>query len=283
MVDLASWSTRTPSNLVRLVFVALLSVGLMMLDHQGRHLDKIRSILSIALYPLQAVATVPTRTGAWLIEFFRGDRAMREDYEKLRADRPLLLAKLQKYEALEAENNHFRRLLNAAERVSERALVAELLEVGPEPFTRKIVITKGAQHGVYLGQPVIDASGIMGQVTEVDPYTSRVTLITDPGHAIPVQVNRSGLRAMVFGTGQDALAVRYLTALADIQSGDLLVSSGIGGGFPAGYPVARVSRIDNDPNEAFLAVDAEPVARIDHNKEVLLIWPDSAAKPQAKK
>lgn len=283
MVDLASWSTRTPSNLVRLVFVALLSVGLMMLDHQGRHLDKIRSILSIALYPLQAVATVPTRTGAWLIEFFRGDRAMREDYEKLRADRPLLLAKLQRYEALEAENNHFRRLLNAAERVSERALVAELLEVGPEPFTRKIVITKGAHHGVYLGQPVIDASGIMGQVTEVDPYTSRVTLITDPSHAIPVQVNRSGLRAMVFGTGQDALAVRYLTALADIQSGDLLVSSGIGGGFPAGYPVARVSRIDNDPNEAFLAVDAEPVARIDHNKEVLLIWPDSAAKPQAKK
>lgn len=283
MVDITSWSTRTPSNLVRLVFVALLSVGLMMLDHQGRHLGKIRSVLSIALYPFQAVATVPTRTGAWLIEFFRGDRAMREDYEKLRADRPLLLAKLQKYQALEAENDHFRKLLNAAERVSERALVAELLEVGPEPFTRKIVIAKGEHHGVYLGQPVIDAFGIMGQVTEVDPYTSRVTLITDPSHAIPVQVNRSGLRAMVFGAGQDAVAVRYLTATADIQAGDLLVSSGIGGGFPAGYPVARVSRINNDPNEAFLAIDAEPVARLGHNKEVLLIWPGSAAKPQAKK
>lgn len=283
MVDFASWPTRTPSNLVRLVFVALLSVGLMMLDHQGQHLGKIRSVLSIALYPFQAVATVPTRAGAWLVEFFRGDSAMREDYKQLRADRPLLLAKLQKYEALEAENNHFRRLLNAAERVSERALVAELLEVGTEPFTRKIVITKGEHHGVYPGQPVIDAFGIMGQVTEVDPYTSRVTLITDPSHAIPVQVNRSGLRAMVFGTGQDTVAVRYLTALADIQAGDLLVSSGIGGGFPAGYPVARVSRINNDPNEAFLAVDAEPVAQLGHNKEVLLIWPGSGVKPQAKK
>lgn len=283
MVDFARWSTRTPSNLVRFVFVVLLSVGLMMLDHQGRHLGRIRSVLSIALYPFQAVATVPTRTGAWLIEFFRSDRAMREDYEKLRTERPLLLANLQKYEALEAENNHFRRLLNAAERVSERALVAELLEVGPEPFTRKIVITKGERHGVYLGQPVIDAFGIMGQVTEVDPYTSRVTLITDPSHAIPVQINRSGLRAMVFGTGQDAVAVRYLTAHADIQAGDLLVSSGIGGRFPAGYPVARVSRINNDPNEAFLAVEAEPVAQLGHNKEVLLIWPGSAAKPQAKK
>jgi rod shape-determining protein MreC len=283
MADFASWSTRAPSNLVRLILFALLSVGLMMLDHRGQHLDKIRSGLNVALYPLQAVASVPTRTGAWLIEFFRGDQALREEHGMLRAEYPLLLAKLQKYEAIETENAHLRKLLSAAARVAERALAAELLEVGPEPFTRKLVIAKGGRHDVFLGQPVIDAFGIMGQITEVNLHTSRVTLITDPSHAIPVQVNRSGLRAMVFGTGQDTVAVRYLTALADIQEGDLLVSSGIGGGFPAGYPVARVSRIGSDPNEAFLKVEAKPVAQLGHNKEALLIWPGDAARGQAKK
>jgi len=283
MADFAGWSTRTPSNLARLVFLALLSVGLMMLDHHGRHLDTIRAGLNLALYPLQAIATVPTRTGAWLIELFRGDRGLREEYETLRAEYPPLLAKLQRYEALEAENAQFRKLLGAAARVTERALVAELLEVGPEPYTRKLVIAKGSQHGVFQGQPVLDAFGVMGQITEANLYTSRVTLITDASHAIPVQVNRSGLRATVFGIGQDTVAVRYLTALADIQEGDLLVSSGLGGGFPAGYPVARVSRIGSDPNEAFLEVEAKPVAQLGHNKEVLLIWPGGVAPGQTKK
>ncbi len=283
MVDLASWSTRTPSTLVRLVFFALLSVGLMMLDHNGRHLDTIRAGLNLALYPIQAVAAIPARTGAWLTELFRSDRALREEHEALRTEYPQLLARLQKYEAIEADNAQLRKLLSASARVSERALAAELLEVGSEPYTRKLLIAKGSQHGVFLGQPVIDAFGIMGQITEVNLYTSRITLITDPSHAIPVQVNRGGLRAMVFGTGRDMVAVRYLTALADIQEGDLLVSSGIGGGFPAGYPVARVFSIGSDPNEAFLEIEAKPVAQLNHNKEVLLIWPGESARGQAKK
>ena len=283
MLDLASWSTRTPSKLVRLIFFVLLSVGLMMLDHNGRHLDKIRTGLNLALYPIQAVAAIPVRAGAWLAELFRSDRVLREEYERLRAEYPLLLAKLQKYEAIEAENAQLLKLLNASERVAERALAAELLEVGPEPYTRKLLIAKGSQHGVFLGQPVIDAYGIVGQITEVNLYTGRVTLITDPSHALPVQVNRSGLRAMVFGTGRDMVAVRYLTTLADIQEGDLLVSSGIGGGFPAGYPVARVFRIGSDPNEAFLEIEAKPVAQLNHNKEVLLIWPGESARRRTKK
>jgi rod shape-determining protein MreC len=283
MVDLTGWSTRTPSKLVRLIFFALMSVVLMMLDHNGRHLDKIRAGLSLALYPIQAVAAVPARAGIWLAELFRSDRVLREEYERLRAEYPLLLAKLQKYEAIEADNAQLRQLLSASERVAERALTAELLEVGSEPYTRKLLIAKGGQHGVFLGQPVIDAFGIMGQITEVNLYTSRVTLITDPSHAIPVQVNRSGLRAMVFGTGRDMVAVRYLTAAADVQEGDLLVSSGIGGGFPAGYPVARVFRIGSDPNEAFLEIEAKPVAQLNHNREVLLIWPGESTLGRAKK
>ena len=283
MLDLASWSTHTPSKLVRLIFFVLLSVGLMMLDHNGRHIDKIRAGLNLALYPLQAVAAVPARAGAWLIELFRSDRVLREEFERLRAEYPLLLAKLQKYEALEAENAQLLKLLGASERVAERVLAAELLEIGSEPKTRKLLIAKGSQHGVFLGQPVIDAYGIMGQITEVNLYTSRVTLITDPSHSIPVQVKRGGLRAIVFGTGGDMVAVRFLTTLADIQEGDLLVSSGIGGGFPAGYPVARVFRIGSDPNEASLEVEAKPVAQLSHNKEVLLIWPGESAHKRTKK
>ncbi|OGI49715.1 MAG: rod shape-determining protein MreC, partial [Candidatus Muproteobacteria bacterium RIFCSPHIGHO2_01_60_12] len=150
---------------------------------------------------------------------------------------------------------------------------AELVEVSSEPFTRKVVVAKGSQDGVYVGQSVIDAHGVMGQVTQVAGHVSRVTLITDAGHAIPVLNNRSGLRALVFGTGNpDTVKVPYLTANADIKEGDLLVSSGMGGTFPPGYPVARVVKIVNDPNEAFLAITAKPAAQLNHGKQVLLIW-----------
>jgi rod shape-determining protein MreC len=177
-------------------------------------------------------------------------------------------------EALEAENKRLRDLLGSAARVADRAVVAELVEVSLEPFTRKIVVAKGSRDSVYLGQPVIDAYGIIGQVTEVGPYASKATLITDPGHAIPVLVNRNGLRTIVFGTGApDRVNVPYLTATADIREGDLLVSSGMGGRFPPGYPVAQVTAVVKDPNEAFLKISAKPMARLNYGKEVLLIWP----------
>ena len=156
---------------------------------------------------------------------------------------------------------------------ADKALAAELIEVSSEPFTRKVVIAKGSRDGGYVGQPVIDAHGIMGQVTQVADDFSRVTLITDAGHAIPVLDNRSGLRTIVFGTGDpDILKVPYLTASADIKQGDLLVSSGMGGTFPPGYPVAHVVKIANDPNEPFLTIGVKPAALLNHGKQVLLIW-----------
>ncbi len=278
MLSSSGWSVRAPSNLTRFVLFTVLSVALMVIDHRGQHLQKIRAGLSILFYPIEVVATLPARTGEWIMDFVGGNRALREKYEKLAAEQPLLEAKLQRYDALEAENTHLRELLGSAALVADRAVVAELLQVSEEPFTRKIVIGKGSRDGVYDGQPIIDAYGIMGQVTEVEPLQSRATLITDPGHAIPVEDNRNGLRAIVFGTGdQDSVAVRYLTASADIKEGDLLISSGIGGTFPFGYPVARVTHIVNDPNEAFLGIRARPIAHLGHNKEVLLIWPSKAA------
>jgi rod shape-determining protein MreC len=280
MLQVSGWQIRSPSNLTRFVLLALLSVSLMLLDARGHHLQKIRDGLTVLFRPIQIVAAIPVRVGGAVIDFIRGDESLRREVARLRSEQPILLARLQKFEAIEAENAHLRELLGTSALVADRAVVAELLEVASEPYRHAIVIAKGAKDGLYLGQPVIDTYGIRGQVSEVGILQSTAILITDPSHAIPVQVNRNGLRAIAFGTGSaDSVSIRYLTASADIKEGDLLVSSGIGGGFPFGYPVAKVGKIVIDPNESFLDISATPVARLSHNKEVLLIWPAKSSMP----
>ena len=285
MLLISGWQIRAPSNLTRFVLLALLSVSLMLLDARGHHLQKIRSGLTVIFRPIQVIAAIPVRVGSAVIDFIHGDETLRAEAERLRSEQPILLARLQKFEAIEAENAHLRQLLGTSALVAERAVAAELLEVASEPFRRTVVIAKGEKDGLYLGQPVIDAYGIRGQVSEVGVLQSTAILITDPGHAIPVQVNRNGLRAIAFGTGApDTVSIRYLTASSDIKPDDLLVSSGIGGGFPFGYPVAKVKKIVNDPNESFLDITATPVAQLSHNREVLLIWPTKSMLPaEAKK
>jgi rod shape-determining protein MreC len=283
MLQIAGIRIRAPSNLTRFVLLALLAVALMLLDARGHHLQRIRAGLTVLFTPIQLLAAVPVRAGGAVVDFFRGDTALREELERLRREQPLLLARLERFEALAAENVHLRALLGTSALVADKAVAAELLEVASEPFRRTIVIAKGAKDGLYVGQPVIDAFGIRGQVTEVGVYQSRAILITDPDHALPVQVSRNGLRAIAFGTGDaDTVSVRYLTASADIREGDLLVSSGLGGGFPFGYPVARITKIVNNPNESFLDITATPVAQLGHHKEVLLIWPAKSAPPTAR-
>ena len=274
MISVFGREIRVPSHLARLVFFGFLSLTLMVQDHRGQHLEKIRAGLSVLAYPVLLVAALPGRVGGAILGWFVSEATLRENNEQLRAERQLLLVQLQQYEALEQENQRLRGMLGSAARVADRALAADVLEANPEPFTRKIIVSKGARDGVFVGQPVIDAHGIMGQVTQVASDHARATLLTDPGHAIPVLVVRSGLRAMVLGTGdQDRLRLPYLTAAANIREGDLLVSSGMGGTFPAGYPVAQVTRIVNDPNESFLAITAKPAAKIGHGTQALLIWP----------
>lgn len=277
MITVFGKPLRGPSTLTRLVLLVLLSLSLMMLDHRGQHLVQIRAALRVMLYPVQLVASLPAVAYHGIAELFASGRVLREENQNLHSERQLLLARLQQFDALEAENQRLRALLGSAKRVAERALAADLLEVSLEPFTRRIIVARGTRDGVYVGQPVIDAYGIMGQITDVTAHMSTASLITDPGHSIPVLVNRSGLRAFVTGTGdQDRAKVPYLTATADIREGDLLVSSGMGGTFPAGYPVAEVVRIVNDPNEAFLEIAARPAAHLNHSKQVLLIWPGRA-------
>ncbi len=279
MINVFGRSIRAPSSLTRLILLSAISVALMMLDHRGHHLEKIRAGLNTLAYPIQVLAAAPAYIGHGVADFFTTRDTLRADNEKLLAERQMLLAKLQQFDALETENERLRHMLGSAAQIADKAVAADLVEVSSEPFTRKVVVAKGSQDGVYLGQPVIDANGIMGQVTQVAFDVSRVTLITDAGHAIPVLDNRSGLRALVFGTGdQDTVKVPYLTANADIKEGDLLVSSGMGGTFPPGYPVATVSKIVNDPNESFLSITAVPAAHLNHGKQVLLIWPGHLAK-----
>ncbi len=283
MINVFGRPIGAPSHLTRLVLLSALSVALMMLDHRGHHLEKIRAGLNTLAYPIQLIAAAPAYVVGGLADFFTTRGTLRVDNEKLLAERQALLARLQQFEALEQENQRLRQMLVSAAQVADKAIAAELVEVSAEPFTRKVVVAKGAKNGVYVGQSVIDAHGIMGQVTQVAGDVSRVTLITDAGHAIPVLNNRSGLRALVFGTGNpDTVKVPYLTANADIQEGDLLVSSGMGGTFPPGYPVARVTKIVNDPNEAFLSITAKPAAQLNHGKQVLLIWRGNAPKSGGK-
>ena len=280
MIGADSRPIRTSTLLLRLLLFSLLAVSLMAIDHQGQHLRQIRSALSILTYPLVTIAAIPARVGGWMSDALTSEAQLQERYTALQERHRILQAKLLQFEALEVENRRLRSLLGSATRVADRAVVAELVEVSAEPFTRTIVIDKGTQDQVFLGQPVLDAYGVVGQVTEVNPGLSRVTLITDPGHAIPVQVERTGLRTILYGTGDDdEVDLPFLTASAKIKQGDVLVTSGMGGRFPPRYPVARISKVINDPNEAFLRITATPTARLRHHKEVLLVWPGKREQP----
>lgn len=250
------------------------SILLMTVDHRYRHLEKLRSALSVAVYPLQYVVNLPVATGHWISESLITRRMLLEDNEQLRQQQLLLSSRLQRFAVLEEENRRLRELLESSIQLRERVLVAELLAVELEPFRRQVVINKGRREGAYDGQPVVDAGGVMGQVVHVGPFSSTVLLITDPSHALPVQVNRNGLRAIAVGTGRDnALLLEHLPTNADIRKGDLVISSGLGHRFPRGYPVGTIADIGVDPGEPFARVEVKPSARLGQSREVLLVWP----------
>lgn len=269
----------TPVNnsetLVRFLVLVALSIGLMYLDYpDGRYRQRANDLISIISTPLTAVAALPADAAEWVSDTFQSDDSLRRQLVKSREANLKLQARLQQFDALEAENKQLREMFAASKRVAERSMVAKLVAVNPDPTTRTIVIDKGRKDGVFKGQPVIDAHGVIGQVTEANLFNSRVTLITDSSHDIPVQVVRNGLRTILKGSsGSNNLVAPFLTRSADIRKGDVLVTSGLGGRFPPNYPVARVQRVVDDPNEAFLNITAQPMAELDHGRLVLLIWP----------
>jgi len=272
-----------------LLLFLLLSIVLMTVDHRYHHLESLRSALSVVVYPLRYVVNIPSEIGDWASQTFASRDTLQDDNRTLHTRNLLLKAQLQRMDALEAENTRLRELLRASKKVGERVLVAELLAVDTDPFTRLIVLNKGSSDQVYPGQPLVDAEGVMGQVVHVGPFTSTAMLITDPSHATPVLVNRNGLRAIAVGTGASGtLDLPHLPNNADIKPGDLLVTSGLGGVFPPGYPVGRVTKVEIDPSLPFANIEAEPAAHLERSREVLLVWtnhkrpPPQAAAPDGK-
>ena len=247
---------------------------MMSLDHRQNHLEGIRSGLSVLVYPLQYIVNLPVNATEWVGESLTSRESLQEQNDRLTLHQTLYKAKLLKLQSLKAENIRLRELLQSSKKVSERVLIGELLAVDLEPFTRQIVINKGSRNEVYLGQPLMDAEGAMGQIVHLGPFSSTAMLITDPNHAIPVQVNRNGLRAIALGTGApDKLDIPYLPISADIAEGDLLTTSGLGGRFPPGYPVAMVTSVLKNPTLPYAIVSAIPTALLEQSREVLLVWP----------
>ena len=264
-----------------MVFVVV-SLVLMTVDHRQHHLESVRSALSFVVSPLQYMLSLPMDAGDWLGEALSSRQTLEQENAELRSRELLQSARLQKLAALEAENTRLRSLLDSSFKVGERVLVAELLEVDFDPFSQEIVINKGSHDGVEMGQSIVDAEGVMGQVVHVAPFTSTAMLITDPSHAIPVAVNRNGLRAVAMGTGAaDRLDVPNLPLNADIKEGDLLVTSGLGGRFPPGYPVAVVKKVVRNPGQPFSDVTAQPTAHLEQSREVLLVWRSSQQSEDA--
>ncbi len=262
--------------------MVLVSVLLMTVDHRQQHLETIRAGISVALYPLQYLVNLPMAVGNWASESLATRTRLLEENGLLRRRQLEMELRLQKFAALEAENSRLRAMLQSSRKVAERVLVTELLAIDLDPFKRQVLLNKGTVDGVFEGHPLLDAQGVMGQVIHVSPLTSTAMLLTDPSHAIPVQVNRNGLRAIALGTGEaDRLEIPHVPNNADITVGDLLVTSGLGQRFPAGYPVARIADVQKDPTQPYSQVIATPTAELERVREVLLVWPAQAQEAAA--
>jgi rod shape-determining protein MreC len=250
-----------------------LSVGLILADYRYHHLDALRSTVAVVVYPLHYLASLPATLARKVEGRMEEKEELRRRNRLLRRDSLVLKARLQKFEALEAENMRLRDLLGSSFKIGDRVLIAELLSVDLDPYRQQVLVNKGTSSGVFVGQPVLDADAVMGQVVRTNPLSSTVLLITDARHGLPVQINRNGLRTVAQGTGLvNRLELPHLPRNADVQVGDLLVTSGLGGHFPPGYPVARVVDVRLEPGKPFATVIAEPTANLDRSREVLLVW-----------
>jgi rod shape-determining protein MreC len=260
----------------------VVSIIMMVLDHRQNHLSAVRQAIGAAVYPLQVIVDAPFRLWDWIREGATERNALHLEVSRLQAERLLTNARLQRMTALEAENARLRSLLEARVQVRDEVRVAEIMAVDANPYRHNIVIDIGERDGAYDGQAIVDASGVIGQIIQTGLATSQAMLISDPSHSLPVEVNRNGLRTIANGTGEfGRLDLPFVTNNADIRPGDLLVTSGLGGAFPAGYPVAVVETVNRIPQEPFADVVATPAASLDQVREVMLIWSSAEAADEA--
>jgi rod shape-determining protein MreC len=270
---------RGPPLTAYFLTLAAISVGLMVADQRFHQIDRIRETLSTVIYPVQRAVDFPFRATDWVTGSFADRSRLRQENLELTARLRLANLQLQRFAVLEEENRRLRDMRANTAGIAEKVLVSSILNVDLDPFRHRVLLDKGAVDGVFKGQAVLDGNGIFGQVSKVNASTAEVILISDAEHAIPVQSNRSGVRTIAVGTGdQNKLSLPFVTVESDLQPGDLLLSTGMGGVFPPGYPVAKVSKVKR-AGSMFALVEARPTAKLDQAREVLLVWFKERVEP----
>ena len=273
-------SGRTTGLLLRCVLYSLTALGLIIFDKRYDQLGQIRRVLSVVAYPVQVAVASPFAGWDWFRESVSTRETLRADKARLEAQLRLADFRLQRYAALEAESRRLRALRDNTAGVTNRFIIGDIMDLDLDAFRERVLVDKGARDGVFVGQAVLDAGGVFGQVARVEQLTSEVILVSDAAHAIPVQINRNGLRTIAVGTGDmNRLKLPYLSTTADVVVGDLLVTSGLGGVFPAGYPVGTIAEVKRDSAQSLADVDVRPAAALDRSRELLFVWLQPDAPP----
>lgn len=266
---------RGPGLGLKALILSLLAVAMLVADQRSDALHPLRDALAWVLRPVLWAAGIPSAVGD-AAEHLQTRESLMEENRVLRDNQLVLQARQQKLAALEMENLRLRELLSSSAQLEERVLIAEILSAAQDPYRQQIVLNKGTRDGVYKGQALVDAQGVMGQVIRVNYDTAVALLITDPEHGTPVEINRTGLRTFALGRGDgQTLSLPFLPGTADVQVGDLLVSSAIGGRFPAGYPLGHIEELRHEPGEHFMEAIARPAARLNQGRQALLVWSES--------
>ena len=254
----------------------LLSLCLMVADNRFGYLGSLRYVLGYATSPVYWVADIPARVSFLIDDVFVSRTDLLEQNQALREELLMARRELQLLESLASENSRLLELNTATANLDRDVMPAEIINIAPDPFSKRVLVNRGANAGVFVGQPLLDANGLMGQVVEVLPFTSWVLLITDPNHVTPVEVNRNGERALARGSRLNAaeLELEFVTQTQDMKAGDRLVSSGMGQIYPKNYPVAEIISVYADPGLDFATVRARPLAQMARTRHVILVFPE---------
>jgi rod shape-determining protein MreC len=270
---------RGPAPLALLTFYIAISLALFIVDLRFRSLNLLRQSIALLVDPVQRVAQTPGSLVDYAGEYLQGLQALQQENRELKHAKLNTAPDLQRMLQLETENERLRKLLAVKEREKAGGQVAQILYTARDPFSRKVIVDKGQQSGIVAGQPAIDEAGVVGQVTRVYQFSAEITLITDKDQAVPVQIVRSGQRSVIFGLGNGQLELRYMPANADVQVGDILVTSGLDGVYLPGFPVAKVINIERDSAYSFARIFCVPVAGVENFGEIMVLDPRQPLPP----
>jgi rod shape-determining protein MreC len=280
-VDTPPFFNRGPSPLTRLAFFGILSLALLFADTRYRYLENVRQAVAMVLYPVERTLALPGAAFAYVADYFGSKRSLADENAMLRQELVARAPATQGYARVQEENARLRALLDVRAQYAATAVAAQVLYTSRDPFTQKVFVDKGASAGIQAGAGVIDANGVVGQVTRVFPYMSEVTLITDRDQAVPVQVERSGARSVLFGNGTGrSPELRFTSPTADLRVGDRLVTSGLDRTYPPGLAVAEIIDVIRDTGQMFARIVCKPLAGIDHSEFLLVLSQSSAMPPR---